>query len=142
MNILGQRSSPVESEMNHSRCGSMHGGMSLSQLRSNKIGCVCDSLSSASRIGCHARRVHTASTAYQRRLICSFSMACDQTVCAVRSPTLDRIGWSDGAQFPTRHVLLVFNAGRVGCCRYRSARAVSSSGCASFSWVLMGKPLC
>lgn len=131
-----------------------HDGVSLSRLRSNKIGCLCDSYRvhrvSASRLGCHACRASAhlrglprtpPAAAYQRRLICPLAMGCDHSVCAARSPTLDRNWLEYRHNFPHVPSSSSGNAGRVGCCRCRSARALGSSDCASFSWVLMGKLL-
>lgn len=116
-----------------------------------KIGCLCFPYRvHRASVAMHAGRVHTSAVcpghttaaAYQRSLICPLSMGCDhEQVCAARSTPLDRNWLERERNFPHAVSSSIANAGRVGCCRCRSARALalSSSDCASFSWAPMGK---
>lgn len=102
-------------------------------------------------LGCHACRASAhlrgvprtpPASAYQRCLICPLSMGCDHMYCVCGPVT--HFGLKLAGVISHIAVLSspIANAGRVGCCRCRSARSAQcSSDCASFSRVLMGKLL-
>lgn len=120
------------------------------------MACPCHIFSrTRSDVSATLHRVHRASAVMQGectppaepirdlrgRLMCPLSMGCEQAVCAARSPTLESKLAGVRMQFPTGHILLNRQCGQGWLLPLSLCRALSSSDCASSSWVLMGKLL-